>query len=914
VSGEGSRERKAADARWQEIDRLFQRVLELSEVEAAPFLDEACAGDPGLRREVESLLRVRRQAASFLERPVEELCDVPWKEMLAAGGAESSGASARDLGMDRSDERVGPYRLVRRLGHGGMAVVYLAERVDGQWEEEVAVKVIRHGVDTEDMIRRFLQERQILSSLGHPNIARFLGGGTTEDGLPYLVLERVEGTPITRYCEERGASLEARLELFGEVCTAVQYAHRNLVVHRDIKPSNILVTEQGRVKLLDFGIAKILDPSEVEQRTRTQLRPLTPEYASPEHVSGEAITTASDVYQLGVLLCEVLTGQRPYDVQAVSPARLEAAILTAEPRRPSALLTEGVPRSRGPGVRGLARRLRGDLDLIVLQALRKEPERRYPTVQALLEDLERFRAGRPISARPDTVAYRTRRLVARKPWLAPVAVLTGIVIGGYLFTLSHHAREMARERNVARAQATRAQEVQSLLAGLFRSPDPFTPADSQYGAGVTVVQALDMAVRRVRTELADRPVIRAQLLLTISQTLGDLGQVESSTRAAEGALQALDSATHAVPDDEADVLLQLGWLAHFRGEPDTARVLYRRALAVARSAHAADDPALARYHHGIGEFFASMGRPDSSRVHLERAAALERKADPVPESDLAGTLWKLSDTYRVLGDLRDARTVLDEALRLDEKVHGSDGAETGQALVSDAELLEDEGRPDEAIDTFHRAIGILERRFGPENFNTLAAMNNLALLLDHQGELAEAERLHRRVLEARRRTLGENHRETAASMQNLAALLSREGKYDEAEALLDRVIEIYRRTLPPDHQLNAYPLLTRADIRLRRGDYAGAERSARAASRILHRALPEGHWITAVAECRIGRALAGEHRPDEAREVLTKSVADLADRAGTPQEHFLVTCRDALVHLGPAAGDDSAAVDSAMGR
>jgi len=891
-----------AGGRWRKADEIFVEALELHPSRVARFVAEVCGEDVALREAVEGLLEAHRSASSFLERPAEDVCDVPWDEILESTRPEE----ATDPYPDRTGERVGPYRLVDRLGRGGMATVYSAERVDGQWDERVAVKVVRRGIDTEDTIRRFLAERQILSSLNHPNIARFLGGGTTDDGLPYLVLERVEGTPITRYCDEHRSGLEERLDLFADVCRAVQFAHANLVVHRDLKPSNIMVTARGRVKLLDFGIAKILDAAADDPRTRTLLRPLTPEYASPEQVSGEPITTASDVYQLGLLLCEVVAGRRPYEVRALSPARMEEAILTARPRRPSELVTEEGARDRRTKARSLSRRLAGDLDLIVLKAIRKEPERRYATAEALLQDLERYREGLPISARSDSVAYRARRLLGRKPWLAPTAALVILAAGGYVYTLAHHARALERERNVARAQATRAEEVQSLLAGLFRSADPFTPHDSAYGANLTVIQALDVGARRLRTELADRPVVRGELLLAISQALSDLGQYDQSTRTAEEALRSLGTAPGEAPDLLGRVLLQLGALAAWRGMPDSADALYHAAVAKARSAHPRDDPALAPFHASLGRFQYDVGRLDSSRLHLERAVALERAADPVPEGDLAGTLANLSDTYRGLDEMDAARTAIQEARRLDEKVFGPDAVQTGFALVSEAGELEQEQRLDESEADFRRAIDILERRLGAEDPNTTAAMNNLALLLASRGELAGAESLQRRVLDIRRRTLGEDHRETASGMQNLAAVLSREGKYDEAEQLLGRASEIYRRTLLPGNQLVAFPLLTQADIRLRRSDYPGAESSAREAARILREALPDGHWITAVAECRLGRALAGQGRLEEARPLLEGAAEDLADREGTPQEKYLGACRAALARLDslPAAEAD----------
>ena len=837
---------------------------------------------------------------------MEDVCDVPWEEILESTSREETGSEPY---QDRTGERVGPYRLVDRLGRGGMATVYLAERVDGQWEERVAVKIVRRGVDTEDTIRRFLAERQILSSLNHPNIARFLGGGTTADGLPYLVLERVEGTPITRYCDERRAGLDERLRLFADVCRAVQFAHANLVVHRDLKPSNILVTARGHVKLLDFGIAKILDAAADDPRTRTLLRPLTPEYASPEQVSGEPITTASDVYQLGLLLCEIVAGRRPYEVKVLSPARIEDTILKARPARPSALVTEKAARQRKAHARGLARRLRGDLDLVVLKAVRKEPARRYATADALLSDLERLRESRPISARPDSLGYRARRLVGRKPWLLPTAAAVMLAAGGYMYTLVHHARQMEEERNVARAQAARAKEIQSLLTGMFRSANPFTAPDSAYGANLTVVQALDVGTRRLRTELADRPVVRAQLLLALSQSLGGLGQHERAIRLAEQALRALGTAPGQAPDVRAQLLLllaqELGWA---KTPPDSLERLYHSALEAALSSHSMEDPALAAFYDGVGTFQEAIGKLDSARIYQARAVTLARSSDPVPQGDLAQYLYNMAGIDMRLDDFDAAGKAIEEAKRIDEKVFGPDAVPTAIALDGEARVLEHQKRNGVAEADFRRAIDIFRRRLGPDDGNTVSTMNNLALFLDRRGKLEEAESLLRRVLELRTRTLGAEHGLTADTHQNLASLLEEEGKHDAAERELTRASDIYRHTRPAGDPIRAYPLMTLTEIRLRRGDYRGAERSAREASGILHDALPEGHWITAVADCRLGRALAGQGRLVEARPLMVSAAGDLADQAGTTRENYLTTCRASLARLdsldatGAAAG------------
>ena len=392
---------------WPDIEALFEAALEQPPGEREAWLAAHC-DDPALRARIEQLLAAHERSGGILDEPLHPPSDQP----------ESPPPDA-DVGR-----RIGPYRTVDLLGHGGMGSVYLAERADGQFDQRVALKLLRIGFDTEDRTRRFLAERQILATLTHPNIARLLDGGVAGAGQPFFVMEYVDGRPLGQYCDAHRLSIQERLGLFVTVCRAVQYAHSNLIVHRDLKPSNILVTDGGTVKLLDFGIAKLLDPdalpSHAVPRTRTGFLPMTPAYASPEQVRGEAITTASDVYQLGVVLYELLVGRRPYRVRGRTPSEIEHLICTKEPTRPSTALAkvgkgppEDVGRARKTSPDQLQRVLRGDLDMIALTALRKEPARRYDSAEQLAEDVERYLAGRPVTARAQTWGYRVGEFVRR---------------------------------------------------------------------------------------------------------------------------------------------------------------------------------------------------------------------------------------------------------------------------------------------------------------------------------------------------------------------------------------------------------------------------------------------------------------------------------------------------------------------
>ena len=456
--------------RWQQVKCLLEAALERDPSERAALLDEACKADPALRREVESLIASHKQAGSFIESPALE---APTRILSDTEGQSTV------------SPLVGSYKVIREIGHGGMGTVYLAARADDQYKKLVAIKLVRRGMDTESILSRFRHERQILASLDHPNIARLLEGGTT-NGLPYFVMEHIEGQPIDEYCDSRKLTTIERLKLFRTVCSAVHYAHQNLVVHRDLKPRNILVTADGTPKLLDFGIAKLLKPEMYAQTiapTETMIRPMTPDYASPEQVKGQPVTTASDIYSLGVLLYELLTGHRPYRITSYTPQELERVICDQEPERPSTAVNrtlavksadgatqktispETVSRNREGQPDKLQRRLRGDLDNIVLMALRKEPQRRYASAEQFSEDIRRHLEGLPVIARKDTFQYRASKFIRRNKIGVAVAVAFAVLMIGSIIAIALQSVRAARERD-------KAKQVSAFLTDIFKVSDP----------------------------------------------------------------------------------------------------------------------------------------------------------------------------------------------------------------------------------------------------------------------------------------------------------------------------------------------------------------------------------------------------------------------------------------------------------
>src|ERR1041385_1869007 len=485
--------------RWRRIDDLLQGALDCAPDRRGAFLENACGQDAALRSEVESLLDAYLRAGSLTAGPAFE------------DGMRVLNQDQPEAGTDSMvGRRIGPYQIIRLIGSGGMGAVYLAARVDGAFQKEVAVKVIRRGLDTGRIIRRFSSECQMLASLDHPNITRVLDAGTTDDGLPYFVMEKMEGQPIDRFCQAAGLDLNGRLRLFRTVCEAVQCAHRNLIVHCDIKPGNVLVTAEGVPKLLDFGIARLLRPP-AEDATRdaatAALYLMTPEYASPEQVRGATVTTVSDVYSLGILLYQLLTGELPNRLLRRTPAEIERSICEQEPARPSLV----APRAIG-------RCLRGDLDNIVLMAIRKDPRQRYGSVEQVSEDIRRYLEGLPVIARPETRGYRAAKFVRRHKASVAAAMLIFFLLAGGITATLWQAAVARHERDAARLEQAKAARINAFLQEMVGYSAVTAGGPNHTSRDATVAEMLDDAAQRVETELADQPQVKAGMLATIGST------------------------------------------------------------------------------------------------------------------------------------------------------------------------------------------------------------------------------------------------------------------------------------------------------------------------------------------------------------------------------------------------------------
>jgi serine/threonine-protein kinase len=824
---------------WQRIQDLFSTALEQPAVEREAFVRDA-AEDSVIADAVLALLSAHDRPGR-LDGIVER----------TSGGLP-----------DPVPESVGAYRIVRLLGRGGMGSVYLAERADGQFEHRVALKVLRSDRSGEAWRRRFLTERQILAQLVHTNIAWLLDGNVTETGSPYLVMEYVEGLPILEYCDQHRLTIEQRLALFLDVCAAVGYAHRKLIVHRDLKPGNILVTNTGVAKLLDFGIAKLLDPDPAlaHDSTVTGMRLMTPDYASPEQVRGERVGTASDVYQLGLLLYELLTGRRPYRVAGRSPNEIEHEILSADPPRPSNAITlpaasddpamrdaGDLARARGTTAPRLGKLLSGDLDQIVLKSLRKEPEQRYGSATEFADDVRRHLDGRPVLARRGTRRYRASRFVRRHRVGVAAALLLAVTLGaGILGTLwqAAKAREQASiaalERDRARLEAEKANRIATFLTDLF---DVAGEGDVRTDT-LRLLPVLERGARRVREELADQPEVLSAALVTISDLYEKLGRYEEAREYAEAALAERRAVLPSGHPDIGEALDNLTGLRIDLGELADAATTGEEAVALRRANLAAS--------------------PEDSTTRARAATSMH---------NLAVILWRQRKLER-------ADSLESEAIAL----YALMGDSSSNVLANSLDVLgvvrQDQGRPDDAVEFARKALDIRRSNVAAPHFLLAVGMNNVATALLAAKRPEEAEPLLVESLAMRRELLGDEHPQVANAIHNLGALYKDLGRDAEAIANYTTALEMRRRLLGSTHLDVALSLSSMGLLHHERGHYAEALPLFREALPLWRRGLGERHGISLRTQGFIGDCLAHLDRFEEAERELLKALEGMLEFVG----------------------------------
>ncbi len=802
--------------RWTRMQQLFDAALDMEPAERAGYLARSEA-DSGLRDEVARLLESEDEAAALAERVKTDAARILAEAVRAGFAPPAAGAhgdtpdprlSPDDEGLADEGRRIGPYRILRRLGSGGMGAVFLAERADGQFEQRVALKLIKRGMDTEEILRRFRSERQILARLEHPSVARLHDGGMTDDGRPWFAMEHVDGEPIDVWCSGRDSSRQERLRLFLAVCDAVRYAHRNLVVHRDLKPDNILVRADGSVALLDFGIAKLLEVDERGTRTRGGPTPLTPSHAAPEQLGGGPITTATDVFALGVLLHELLTGERP------------------ERRGPDRAVT-----------------LRGDLGAICARALEAEPERRYGSVEELADDVRRAMGGLPVRARAAGPAYRARRFIARHrvgaaATLGLLVLLTGLV--------GFHIDRLRVERDRARAESVKARQVTDLLLDLFRQSDP----DASRGREVTARELLERGADQVRRDLGDRPVLLAEMSTVIGSVFRSLGLFDDARPELERALALRTESFGERSPETAETALELAWLLHDLGEYDRAEGLARRALDIETAL--GRDSAAAAARHAVGALLGRKGDYAGEEARFRENLAERRALFGDRHEEVAQTLNGLGGTLLAQGRHHEAVASYRAAIDVRLALYGQDHREVATGYSNLGAALRLMGEYAAAEEAMRLSLDIRTRVLGAEHPHTTTSLNSLGVLMLDQGRLDDAEPFLRQALRIRREVLGPDHPQTGVPLYALATLLRRRGELEEAEPLFRESLALHRATLEPGHANIAHALIGMGMILADRGRDAEAEPYLREALSIRETAIGADHWLTDTAREQLG--------------------------------------------------------------
>ncbi len=757
---------------WNQVIDIVDTALDLDGEQRTRYLQEATNGNEELKSEVSRLLASIEKADSlnFLEGPD------AFPRNLAEDISTSEKATSSMIG-----QTVGNYKITELIGHGGMGSVYKAIRADEAYQKEIAIKILRQGMDTPSNIARFERERNILAKLDHPNIAQLLDGGITQQGLPYLVMEYINGIPLYEYCDVQNLSIEHRLHLFQSICEAVQHAHNNAVIHRDLKPSNILVTDAGNVKVLDFGIAKIMKPdSETEHfNTRTGDRILTLGYAAPEQLKTEPITTATDAYALGILLYELLSGVPPLTIEKKGVTEIEEAIRTQTPLKPSDRIAK-LPRSekkeivesRQFSLKTINRQLRGDIDAIVMKALRKEPQHRYRSAEQLLEDLHRRDDNLPIIAREDTIRYNISKFVRRHS--------TGISIAaGFLVILisfiTFYTIQISEERNRAELEAQRAEAVTGFLTDLIQSNYP----ENAQGDTITVRQFLDQGYQKVQN-IEQTPLVKAEIMKVMGHTYRTLGQTQKAQTMVTGAVELLEK-HDGLPLKRANTF-------------NTAGLISR-----------------------------DLGQTKQAASHLRNAVTLFEAAEKTKTAEYAKTLRDLAYVEKRLDEYPKATEHIKKAIAIDKAVNGQNSAELAESYYIFASILRNQKKYAKALEYQNKSYSSLQKNIEGPHPGKSANLNNLAILYQDLGKNQKAISSYRKALKINKELYGKEHFRVTNNATNIARLYTEEGQLDSALTYNTYALKTTRDLLPPGHPQVVRILHNHASIFNRKGNYVKSD-------------------------------------------------------------------------------------------
>lgn len=740
---------------WGKIEAIVDEALDKPEAERKAFIKNRCKGNPALQKEALDLLGYITVSEGWLED---------------SGDYQHAVFSnlSKDLNkLSHTDtligKQVGAYTLTEELAKGGMGTVYLAKRTDDDFDHIVAIKIINRENITPDNLQRFNQEQKILAKLSHPGIAQLYDGGVTANGYPYIIMEYVNGVPITEYCDQNNFGIQQRVQLFKQVLKAVRYAHENLIIHRDLKPDNILIDETGRVKILDFGISKLLDDEENLLLTKTGSKVLTPRYAAPEQIKQENITTATDMYSLGVILYRMLTGTGPIDFEDLTQYQVEQAIISVPPQKPSSCVSD--PK--------IQKKLTGDLDAILLKSIRKEPESRYRFVNDLLNDLQNYENGHPVSAQQDSFKYRSKKFIRRhkRGFLIAVSILLLISAMTAFYTW-----RITQERNQAQLEAEKAEAITTFLIELFEANDP----NVSQGDNLTARELLEIGENRINN-LNDQPVLKGR----ITEVLGNL----------------------------------YGLLSY----ADKADSLNKISLSIKRNLYESSDPELGSIYYSLASSKNMLGDYDSSITFLDTAITYQRKSHGNSSKEVGKSLELLAESLRKNGKIDSAYQVIQKSRAIFENIGDTLSKAYLKTLMEFGSISNEQGNFPEAETIFRSSLALSNKLYDPPHPQILNNINGLASTLKELEKFSLAESLYSESIQMTKELYSKMHINTAVTMNDLSGLYYYTSEFKKSDSLYNESYQILKEVLGAEHPYTVSVVYNWANLKSNMEDYEEAE-------------------------------------------------------------------------------------------
>ena len=812
---------------WEILGHLYEAASELPAEQRKTFIEDHSPNE-NMKKELSSLLDVEKDSTTYFNALSEKLIEPAFDELID---------------MPPSCGKVNNYKILEKIGRGGMGSVYLAERSDKTYESHVAVKILRRGLDSDDILSRFKIERQILAQLNHPNITHLLDGGITSDGRPYFVMEYVKGKPITEYCNDNRLTIEQRIELFIRICDAIAYAHQNLVIHRDLKPGNILVTEGGIVKLLDFGIAKLIDDKRNQYHTisETGQRFMTPEYSSPEQIRGKQINTASDVYQLGLVLYKLLCDKTPFTFKDDSLVERERVILEQEPGKPSAVFAKkedsnikDISDKRSSTPARIRKKIKGDLDTIILRALHKEPEKRFSSVVEMKEDLIRYLKGLPVQSQRDSLKYRTEKFIKRNK--VPVSIASGFMLALIIFGLIYN-HSITDQRNQAQREAMKASQVTSFLIDLFEANDPTITG----GEDISAWELLEYGEERIEI-LEGQPEVQAQMFDVTGQIYRKIGEFEKSEN------------------------------------------LLNNALEIRKELLGENHPETLSNYDKLGLLMSDQGRFSEAESILRNVLDIRKKNDMLKDPATADTKSNLAYVIRRIGDHNEAEELYRQSLEIRQNAYGNKHELTIESMSSLGVTLLHKPDYTEGEKIFREVLELRKELLGPVHPDLAMSYNNLGALLLLVGKFEESTGMFREALDMRKKLFGDRHPKVALTTNNLAIAYGELGNYEESESYFNEALTTRTNLFGEDNVNTAISKFSLALLNLKTNEPEEALSYSQDAYQVFLEKLSEDHSFTARSMLAMGNAYLMLEEHDSAREYIEKGFRKIQE---IHEEHSL---------------------------